>query len=86
MDGVLKKGGQENRTKIEQDYIENMIRKIYDEYRSKLTENETSEEDQFEDVEDGEVTHYLLKDFHGQYLYFNLHNVGIVNYDLRLIE
>ena len=78
MDGVLKTGGQSNRTKIEQDYIEEKIMKIYDQYKSKQLEHEHEEEETEGEVDESGISHYLLKDFHGQYLYFNLHNVGTI--------
>lgn len=79
MDIPADSSGQKNRTTKEQSYIENMIIKVYDQYRDFCLHEQESEDNVQEDEFKKLVTHYLVKDYHGQFLYLHLHNVGKSN-------
>ena len=73
MDVDLGQPGQKDRTRKEQAGIEKMIQDVFDEYNSNLLNKEDLTED---DDDEYPISHFLLKDFHGQYMYFNLMNMG----------
>jgi hypothetical protein len=76
MDGELKTGGQNNRTKIEQNYIENMIQKLYDQYTANQKVDDDFEDEDKEEDASKKLTPILARDHHAQYLYLHLESVG----------
>ena len=76
MDGELKTGGQKDRTKIEQNYIENMIQKLYDQYTSNQEKDDEFVDEDNEEDPAKKITPILARDHHAQYLYLHLESVG----------
>ena len=83
MDTNKKEKTMKDRSRIEQDFIEQMITNFFDRYLIKSLDNEKFEDDssqgndeEEEDLENA-ISHFILKAFHEQYLIKNLRSTGI---------
>lgn len=75
-----KKPSQKDRTIIEQNYVEALIKSFFERYYTQCLEHEKFEDDPNEEHEEDlekAVSHFLLRHFHGSYVYNNLKSTGI---------